>query len=108
MRIVNRTEFLSLPSGTVYAKYESLGILGELCIKGDTVANDWWYQALVAVDREDSEEFMNIMTQAENSGVEIKLDFDCQGRDGLFEDQKFVVFNKKDVQDMTDLLRRSI
>jgi hypothetical protein len=50
VKLINRTEFLALPAGTVYAKWEPC-CFGELQIKGDsTDYNDFWYQSLIEID----------------------------------------------------------
>jgi hypothetical protein len=98
MRIVNRTDFLSLPSGIIYSKYQQLGIIEGLYEKGDTWSDDWIYQSLLdSVDCNDSDEFANIMFAAEE-GSEFKMDLNCGERDGVFDDNdKFVVYDKKDL-----------
>lgn len=57
MRIVNRQQFLAMPAGTVYAKYEPCSF-EDLCIKGDSLPNDWFYQQIVdAIDVHDGGQF---------------------------------------------------
>ena len=46
MRIIDRQSFLSLPAGTVFAKFEP-HVFGDLAIKGDTVGSDFEIQALI-------------------------------------------------------------
>lgn len=45
MKIINRTQFLAMPEGTVYSKFEPC-FFGEISIKGESVANDWWHQPI--------------------------------------------------------------
>src|SRR5690606_10806900 len=76
MRIVDRTTFLSLPAGTVYAKWGSAGELAppahdltheEVAVKGETVAGvDWVVLDLLAwpEDCHDSEQWSAAMHAA--------------------------------------------
>jgi hypothetical protein len=50
MRIVNRKEFISMPAGTLYAKYQSLGFWGELAVKEDSTDFNDWFQSLLIAD----------------------------------------------------------
>jgi hypothetical protein len=106
MRIVSRNEFLALPPGTVYCKYWSLGILGDICIKEETVHGDWWFQSLTKTDAKNTEEF----DLAENSSsYEINLDLNCLDRDGFFEEEdKFAVFNDNDVRQIINVLQETL
>lgn len=108
MRIVGREEFLKLPDGTVYSSYSSLGIIGGLYIKEETLDNDWWYQdCLSCVKSHDTNEFIDTMLKAEEDN---KFDFDidlaCLNRDGLYEeDDKFLIYNKQDLGKLIDRLK---
>lgn len=109
MRIVNRKTFLAMPEETVFAKYATLGSLGEICIKGESYANDYWYQPLAnSVDANNTGDFIDTMAAAEQ-GTPFKLDLDCQSRDGLFEeDQRFVVWEPEDVKQLVERLQRCV
>lgn len=110
MRIVNRSDFLALPPGTVYAKYSSLGIFGKICIKDDTCHNDWYYQELLNVKYDDSVEFADVMQLAEqSSSYEVELDLDCMGRDGYFEeDERFAALSRQDVESIITRLQEAL
>lgn len=109
MKIVDRATFLAMPEETVFAKYSTLGNFGEICIKGRTWTADYWYQPLAnTVDANDTGEFFDKMVAAEK-GEPFKLDLDCQGRDGLFDqDQRFVVWEPDDVKQLVERLRRCV
>lgn len=109
MRIVDRATFLAMPEETVFAKYESLGNIGEICVKGETWTNDYWYQPLGnAIEAHDTGEFCDVAAAAEK-GEPFKLDLDCQSRDGLFEDeQRFVVWDQDDVKQLVARLQRCV
>ena len=93
-----------MPANTVYSKYEPC-VFGNIKIKGDSIhhaggVGDFGYQQIAdAVDAGSSNEFSDILFAAEETGDSFNMDFDCQGRDGLFdEDQLFVVWEKRDIQ----------
>lgn len=72
MRIVDRKTFLAMPEETVFAKYATLGNIGEVCIKGETYVNgdgegiDFLYQPLAnSVDANDTGAFVDAMAAAE-------------------------------------------
>jgi len=97
MRIYKRKEFLELPAGTFYAKGKPM-YFEELCIKGETlVHNDWYESAFCWVQAKSSEEGifrMEAMLQADASYP--MQDSLC--RDGCFEDDAiFLVFEKDDL-----------
>ena len=110
MRIVNRKEFLAMPSGTVYCKYERMGIMGDLCIKYKSLPSDWYYLAIADFDDcNDSVEFTEKLDQMEkDSKVSYPLNCDTTERDGLFEDdEKFMVYEDIDVMHMINILINS-
>jgi len=104
MKIVNRDTFLSMPPNTVYANYKPC-FFGEICIKGETLNNDFSFQSLLNIKSESSEEFISILEDARANGNSFQLDLDCEGRDGLFDkDQLFAIFEKQDVIMLIDRL----
>lgn len=110
MHIVNRTTFLTLPPGTLYAKVspdpESC-VMGELLIKGDSMSNDWVVQELVGwfTDCDDSGDFIEAWDHL-RAGGEREVELNCGARDGLFDDdQLFAVFSRTD---HINLLKRLI
>lgn len=109
MRIVDRKTFLAMPEETVFAKYATLGNIGEVCIKGASLSNDFCYQPLAnSVDANDTGDFIDTMAAAER-GEPFKLDLDCQSRDGLFDNvQRFVVWESEDVKQLIERLQRCV
>lgn len=109
MRIINRAEFLAMPTGTLYAKYSSLGCWGELSVKEDsTNFNDWFqYDLLNGWDGcNDSNEFMDKVLKCEKGDGELRNDLECSGRDGLYEDnQQFIVYDKNDIKQLISKLK---
>lgn len=110
MKIVTRAEFLKLPIGTVFSKYEPCNF-GDLMIKGATIyregmkdpAHDFYYQSIA--DSIDCVDFTATMCERKPDQV-FDFDFECEGRDGLFErDQLFAVWSTKDVWQLTERLQ---
>lgn len=103
MKIVDRTTFLSMPSGTVFCKYSPC-VFGELHIKGDSIffagGDDFFIQQIVdAIDAFDTCEFMDMLESARKTGVSVPMDFHVEQRDGLFDkDQLFAVWERSDVE----------
>jgi hypothetical protein len=102
MKILNRTEFMKLPENTLFSKYEPC-VFGNLMIKGKTSEhNDFYVQQIHdGVDYSDTVNFREKLEGAEKNGTSIDMDFYCECRDGLFEDdQLFAVWEEKDVLEL--------
>lgn len=96
MRIVDRATFLSLPAGTVYAKWHPLEF-GELCIKCGTCesGNDGVYQSLDMLEGDSPLDSLMSL----DAGNELAADLEFTDRDGLYDaDQRFAVWSPEDVQ----------
>lgn len=108
MRIVTRTEFLSLPAGTVYAEWAP-DFFGDLCVKVDCLDNDWLYVSLIdAVEASNDNERHMRMLEAQG-GSEIRMQYDNPGRDGAFaDDQLYAVWSDSDVAGLISALQRSL
>ncbi len=110
MRIVNRKEFLAMPEGVLYSKYQPC-FFGELAIKGDSIGdNDFYYQDIAgAIKSNNSGEWADILFDAQESGESFDIDLDCEGRDGMFEqDELYAVWEQKDVLTLIDRLQRLV
>jgi hypothetical protein len=110
MKIVDRKAFLALPAETVFSKYEPC-VFGELCIKGDSIRGiDFFYQPLNdATASNDSGMFAEQLFAAEERGLSVAMDFDCQMRDGLFDaDQLFAVWEPGDVAALVARLNKCV
>ncbi len=110
MKVVNRTEFLSLPAGTVFCKYESMGCFGGLRIKEDSLQNDWYYSELMAVGVFNTDEFLDTFSKLESSSnYEIPVDSTTVGRDGLYEmDARYAVLDSDDVFGIIQALQDAV
>ena len=105
MRIVNRETFLKMPPNTLYSKFEPC-VFGELEIKGSTWNNDYTVQDIVgAIESSDSGDYSDKLFAAMETGGSLKMDLDCMGRDGMFdEDQMFAVWEREDIEQLIERL----
>lgn len=110
MKIVDRKTFIAMPANTLFSKYEPC-FFGELEIKGESIGEiDFYVQQIVdAVDANNTEELDEILFDAEENKTSFKMDFSCEGRDGLFDDnQLFAVWERDDVIALIERLRAVI
>lgn len=108
MKIVNLEQFLQLPAGSVYAKFEPV-IFGDLYVKEGSIGNvDWVCAPFIAVDDEEKDEYY-ITNESYAEGTSFKLDVNWTCRDGLYEkNQLFAVYEKEDVEQLITKLQDSL
>jgi len=110
MKIINREQFLKMPPGTVYSKYTPC-IFGPLAIKGETVSEaDWNVQPISdAIEFNNDTEFYEILTDAQANGRSIRLDLECETRDGLFDHTDlFAVWEAGDVSLLIERMQKAL
>lgn len=110
MKIISRETFLLMPEGTLFSKYEPC-VFGPLCIKGQTIgANDFLVQKIAdSVDASSFDDFSQILFKSQQSGKGFKIDLNCEGRDGMFEDdQLFAVWEIADVESLIQRLQMAV
>jgi len=119
VKIVDRKTFLSLPPGTVYAKWGDGQArdpkvhdltYGAVAVKGDTVGcGDWVEEPLVAwpEDCSDSGQWADAMVAAIGGAETAPMAIGDSGcRDGFFdEDQLFAVFGRVEVERLIAMLQ---
>jgi hypothetical protein len=120
MRIVPRQEFLAMPAGTVFMKFPAqpkdgghidLGYDGVISIKEDTVGEDFvvqdlfpWFEGV-----NDSGEWSDAMIAMLKGEPSPPLDYECAGRDGLFDrEQLFLVWGRDDLERMIGCLQGAL
>lgn len=120
MRIVNRGKFMTLPAGTVFQKFgrgepgPHLDLtFGPISIKGETTGEDFVvvdYGSPWPADCECSDTWIKRLIEMAEQGADSgPLDFDCGGRDGLFDDgQRFAVWSADDVLGLVKALAGTI
>lgn len=111
MKIVNRETFLAMPPETVFSKYEpcvfeELQIKGETCVEG----GDFFYSHIVsALDTRNLDDVFEVIEQAEKNGECLSMDFESQGRDGLFDGkQLFAVWERSDIEGLIERLNKCL
>lgn len=114
MRIVKRTEFLQMPAGTVYTTFKPC-IFGDLMIKGETLHldnnGDFCEQQIVgAIACSGSEEWVDMLFRSSETGESLAMDFDCQGRNGLYDsmDSLYSVWERADVEALIKRLQEAV
>ena len=111
MKIVNKEEFLELPYGVLYSKYK-LCYFGGLYVRLDVIKNidgepiDFRYKDLIApLDANDSEEYFELLFEAEKGTKDLELDFDCGSRDGCYDnEQMFAVYSREDIINLSNTI----
>jgi hypothetical protein len=110
MRIIGLKEFLTLPVGTVYAKYaqsytEGLEIKGENCGERDWIVQ--YLDPIANLEHSHSSTDDGDMLSALESGASASepLAFNVMGRDGCFnDDQLFAVLERQDHERLVERL----
>lgn len=96
MRVVDRKTFLTLPAGTIYCKGVQWAFDG-LCIKDDSLGNDWIYLDMAWASAHDSGEAVDILEKSLETGSSFACE-DAFGRDGCFDDDAvFLIFETGDL-----------
>jgi len=107
MKMVELKEFLKLPAGTVYAKYERC-ILSDICVKYTDDGldkfdwnNDWWYASFDSVGS-----YPQVLLDMEkNNAMSVPLEIAVHN-DGFYEDkQLFMIYEKEDINSIIDILQ---
>lgn len=108
MRIVDRATFLSLPEGTIFAKYEPC-VFDDLCIKYDTTRSndDFWYVPLSgAIESKDSGDFVDKCKLALQSDVTMVFDEPYRDGDSTANNQLFAVWSEEDIEKLIKVLTK--
>lgn len=107
MKIVNRETFLTLPAGTVFAKYTPCSF-GDVQMKADTCGADFVCNSLIPMFEgwSDSDSFLRVCDAMEAGESSPPFDYDSYGRDGFFDqDQLFAVFERRDLEALISQLQ---
>lgn len=98
MKIVTREEFLKLPEGTLYSKYQPC-VADEIHIKGET-----WMGDFCCVDISNSASFLS------SSDVSEPVNLETPYRDGcaLDKDQLFAVWELDDLKALAQVVNRAM
>lgn len=97
MRVLNRADFLKMPSGTIYAKGVPWAFDG-VCIKAETLGEDWVCLNPAWISASDSGEAFNRLETMLRDGNSFPGE-DAFGRDGCFDPNAvFLVFEADDLK----------
>jgi hypothetical protein len=110
MKIVNLKQFLAMPDNTLFSKFAPCyfeGLQIKVCNTGE---RDFCTQEIAdAIEAHDSGEFCDKLDESLANGTSVAMDFDCNGRDGCFdEEQLFAVYERADIEGMIELLKRCL
>lgn len=103
MKILNRKDFLNLPSGTIFSEYLPCNLYG-LFVKEDTCGdNDYNEIDLISsIELKESEDYCTVL-----EGGNFKMDYKYSGRNGHFEDEQlYAVYEQKDINKLIEYLKK--
>jgi hypothetical protein len=109
MRIVNRLDFLKLPSGTLYQQAEQPWAFDDVHVKYDSLIHsadgdgDFVCMSFKWIEADSSDELDRRLDDMAENGASYPLDLEATQRDGLFErNAKFLVYERADVVALRD------
>jgi hypothetical protein len=107
MKLYNREQFLGLPAGVVFAKYQPC-IFGDWQIKGDTWTANFIAQPLASIDTSTFDSHPDACFSFEATG-EAGVDYYDLCRDGLFEyKQLYAVLEAHEVRGLIERLEQTL
>ena len=107
MRIYRRSEFLSLPVGTIYAKGTPWAFHG-FSVKGETWGNDWLELSPMWIEAHDDEEQHERLEAMLEQGASYPMQ-ESYGRDGCFDDEEiFLVPEKEDLEKLRAMVEAAL
>jgi hypothetical protein len=114
VKIVNKKEFYALPNGTLYSYYEPCVIMG-LHVKKENIYYseqpcDFYYESLIGnIDTNGSDDYDDLLEDAENNKTSLKMDFNCVERDAFYnDDQLYAIYEKSDIEAFIEKLQSLI
>lgn len=117
MKIVNRQQFLDLPSGTLFREYEPC-FFGQLSVKGETLrgrlqdgtcTDDFSVMHLDSVDAKGEHESIQALYDAAEKGTSFNFDYDGWMRNGWdleSNGKMYAVYEQGDVRRLVEVLQR--
>lgn len=106
MKIVNLEQFLKMPNGTVFSKYEPCYFNGLMIKDMNSGEIDFYYMSLIGnVDSTHTGDFFDKCEEAQKTGRSLKLDFDVIERNAMYnKNQLFAVYEKEDIEGLVKSL----
>ena len=113
MRIIKKSEFYLLPSGTLFSEYQpciftGLKIKGDTCYRDNGTPFDYYEMDLTdCMEWDDSgDRFEKLDKAQEDSSYSLKLDLECEGRNGMYDDdQLYAVYESDDIAGLISKLQ---
>lgn len=103
MKVVNRENFLKLPSGTVYSKGKEW-YFDAFNIKAESWDNDWVYLDLCWVECNESGQGFDRLQDSLENGTSYPMPT-SYGRDGGFDKEDlFLIFEEEDLKKLRELI----
>jgi len=100
MKIINRSEFLKLPAGTLYSEFK-LCVFDGLFVKGKTVGGDYYEESLIGNVAADSSEQFNDILFAAVAGAYLQLEFYSIARNGMLnQGQLYAVYGLDEIKQL--------
>ena len=106
MKILNANKFLEMPEGTVFAVYEDMKFW-ELYIKGVT-HEDWSYECKRIVTEVVFDDKFFAAESKDYDGEVLSLNLDNWWEGPISNKDKCAVYDKKDIQELIDVLKSVI
>jgi len=109
MKIVDHKTFMAMPPDTLFSKWRPC-CFDELTIKGDSISCDFFAQDIAsAIEPFGLESLSETCDRSAETGEQISIDLECQGRDGCFDDeQMFAVWEAADVVKLIERLQKCL
>ena len=109
MKILNRQQFLALPSGTLYSTDDSALFVVGLAIKGETIYDGKEAIDFFKIDLIHDISSVDVVDMAEQTGESFEPDFNSWGRDGLFEwDALYAVYSTQDIAELAQTISKCV
>lgn len=104
MKIVNRNDFLALPNGILFRKYDPC-IFQDLQIKTESQGDDFVCLSFdwVKTDNHRQQDEFEILKKAKDNGESFEFDYRTTYRDGMYEDEWFAVYEKEDIYELSQI-----
>lgn len=102
---------MQMPAGTLFTTYKP-HVFGDLQVFGgkESFINDFLERPFIDVLANDSGEAIDLLDDAIENGTSVKLDHDCWGRDGMFDDDKqlYAVFEREDLHGFMQTIKKAL
>lgn len=108
MRLVKKSEFLSLPEGTLFARLQERWVFDELSIKGDSLSSDdFWKIPLGWPDDAFEGGICKLDEMLADPSVSYSANDTIQ-REGIYDsDSVYLVYEQNDIDNLVERLKKA-